>query len=311
MIKCKNQNIYVIMYHYVREIKKSKYPNLKGLEFKEFKNQINYFKSNFNILNNEDFLEILDSKKIPKKKSILLTFDDGYKDHYEYVFPHLSKKKISGIFYPPIKTIKNSEVLDVNKIHFIMEKNMNSKSLLNLIYDLVKKYDKKFNPIDFKKIKLSSRYDNKEKILIKSLLQYILPKKIRKKILDQTFEKILDINEADFAKQLYINSDNIIEMNKNKMHFGSHGYNHLWWGHLNKNEQYNEINKSIKFFKKINVYNQNFSLCYPYGSYNSTTIKLMKHFKISFALTTEVNSINQENISNLYNLPRYDTNDFK
>ena len=67
MIKCKNQNIYVIMYHYVREIKKSKYPNLKGLEFKEFKNQISYFKSNFNILNNEDFLEILDSKKIPKK----------------------------------------------------------------------------------------------------------------------------------------------------------------------------------------------------------------------------------------------------
>ena len=111
-----------------------------------------------------------------------MTFDDGYKDHYEYVFPHLSKKKISGIFYPPVKTIKNSEVLDVNKIHFIMEKNKNSKALLNLIYDLVKKYDKKFNPINFKKMQLSSRYDNKEKILIKSLLQYLLPKKIRKKI---------------------------------------------------------------------------------------------------------------------------------
>ena len=73
------------MYHYVREIKNSNYPNLKGLEFNQFKKQIDYFKKNFNILNNDDFSDILVNKKIPNKKSILLTFDDGYKDHYNYV----------------------------------------------------------------------------------------------------------------------------------------------------------------------------------------------------------------------------------
>ena len=82
------------MYHYVREIKKSKYPNLKGLEFDEFKNQILYFKKNFNILNNEQFCEIINTKVVPKKKSVLLSFDDGYQDHFNYVFPYLKKKKI-------------------------------------------------------------------------------------------------------------------------------------------------------------------------------------------------------------------------
>ena len=47
------------MYHYVREIKNSKYPNLKGLEFHEFKKQINYFSKKFNVLSNKDFVEIL------------------------------------------------------------------------------------------------------------------------------------------------------------------------------------------------------------------------------------------------------------
>ena len=121
------------MYHYIQESKKSSFPKLKSLEFSDFKNQINFFKSKANILNNDQFYEILKTKKIPKKPSVILTFDDGYIDHYKYVFPLLRKNKISGFFYPPIKTIEKKEVLDVNKIHLILEKETNRKKILNLI----------------------------------------------------------------------------------------------------------------------------------------------------------------------------------
>jgi hypothetical protein len=128
------------MFHYVREIKKSKFPNLKGLEFSDFKKQINYLLKNFNILSNEDFIEIIKTKKIPKKKSVLLTFDDGYIDHWKYVYPYLKEKKISGNFYPPVKVIENKKVLDVNKIHFILEKEQDRDKLLNYIFKFIKKY---------------------------------------------------------------------------------------------------------------------------------------------------------------------------
>ncbi len=49
MIKTFRNNIYVVMYHYVRDIKNSKYPNLKALDVKHFEKQISYFKKNFNI----------------------------------------------------------------------------------------------------------------------------------------------------------------------------------------------------------------------------------------------------------------------
>ena len=128
------------MYHYVREIKKSKFRNLKGLEFKDFKKQIDFFIKNFNIISHNDLVEILQTKKIPKKKSILLTFDDGYIDHWNYVFPYLNKKNITGSFYPPVQVVKKSIVLDVNKIHFILEREKNLDRILKLIFHYTKKY---------------------------------------------------------------------------------------------------------------------------------------------------------------------------
>ena len=58
--------IYVIMYHYVREINKSNYPNLKGLEYKLFVKQVNYLSKKFNILSYDNFIEIINKKNSKK-----------------------------------------------------------------------------------------------------------------------------------------------------------------------------------------------------------------------------------------------------
>ena len=39
-------SINIVMYHYVRPIKGSNHPNIKGLELENFKKQINYFLKN-------------------------------------------------------------------------------------------------------------------------------------------------------------------------------------------------------------------------------------------------------------------------
>ena len=108
-----------------------------------------------------------------------------------------------------------------------------------------------------------------------------------------------------------MNKNNIQELYKNNFSIGSHGYNHYWWEKINKNEQEIEIKKSINYFKKIKVFDKNFSVCYPYGSYNLQTLNLLKKYKIKFALTTRVGSVSEKNIKRFYELPRYDTNDFK
>lgn len=312
MIKTYKNNIYIIMYHYVKNIKKSEFPNQKGLEFKDFKKQILFFKKNFNMLSNEQFSEIIKTKKIPKKKSILLTFDDGYKDHLDYVFPFLKKQNILANFYPPIICIKNKKILDVNKIHFILEKEQNRDKIINLINLYLKKFhNKNLDELQINKIDLKSRYDDKKTVLIKRLLQNYLPLSSREKIVNKIFKDIMNTSEEDFSKKIYMNKNNIQELYKNNFTIGSHGVDHLWWDKLSKNKQEIEIKSSINYLKKIKVYNENFSVCYPYGRYNNTTLKLLNKYKVKFALTTKVDKVNSRNISKSLELPRYNTNDFK
>ena len=271
-----NKNsINIVAYHYVREIKNSKYPNIKGIEFNIFKKQIKFFKKKFDIISADDFVEIIETKKIinHKKPLLLLTFDDGYKDHYNYVFPTLIDEKITGCFYPPIK-IFNGDVLDVNKIHYILEK-----------------------------------FDDK-KILLDEILNKILPLVISRKTCNHFFKKYVNSNLKTFSKELYISSKNLKEMSDNNMHIGSHGVNHLLWNTLNEQEQEKEIVNSKRFFKKKLINLKNFSVCFPWGSYNSSSVKILKKRKVKFALTSNSGNIFFGKRYNRFTLPRYDANEF-
>ena len=159
------------MYHYVRK-KEKKYPNLRILEYDKFKSQIDYLCKNFNILSKNQFLEIMDSNKIPYKPSVLLTFDDGYKDHYDYVFPYLLKKKITGSFYAPISPITEETVLDVNKIHYILSVGRDPKKIIIDINNFLTKKSLKKLDIDMVQKKIIkdgtiSPHDDRNTNLIK------------------------------------------------------------------------------------------------------------------------------------------------
>ena len=299
------------MYHYIVSKESQIFPDLKGVSLDNFKEQIKYFKKNCNILNQDDFLEILEKKKIPTRASIVLTFDDGYIDHYKHAFTYLTKYKISGIFYPTVDSTKAKKILDVNKIHFILQKEKNTKNILNLIikyYELYAK--KKFSNINIRSINLKSRFDKKETILIKRLLQFVLPEIIRNKIIDKIYKILVDIPEKELAKKVYMNKKQIIEMKKNNMSFGLHGVTHRWWSKLSNKDQEYEINESINYFDKMGVLGENFSACYPNGAFKKSTLSILENKKIAFAFTTKPNGITKRNIKNNLLLPRFDTNDF-
>ena len=312
MINFKENSIYIVMYHYIRDKKKDDFPKLKSLEFSQFKKQINFFKKKLNVLGGEEFKEILKTKKIPKKPSILLTFDDGYNDHYKYALPLLAKKKIEGFFYPVTKTLENKIILDVNKIHLILAKNSNKRKIIYEMNLLLKKYmNKNLDQLNLSSKDLKSRFDDKETMMIKRCLQHFLPEKVRRKILNKLFNKILGKSESDISKQIYLNKRKILEMSSENMFFGIHGERHLRWDKIKIKELNNEIDNSLNYFNKLGINYNNFSVVYPYGFYNSDTLKIVKKKKILFGLTTQPNRINKDVINKKFTLPRFDANDFK
>ena len=312
----------VVMYHYVRDLKNSRYPNIKGLDIEKFKKQIKFFKENYNFIRMEDLIEYYKSpneKRLPEK-SILLTFDDGYKDHYTYVLPVLLENDIQGSFYIPTKCFQDKKVLDVNKIHFILERcigeeekvlseikeylETNKDSRISLSYDDY-----------FQEYAVASRFDKKEVIFIKRMLQVALPEDYREKIVEQLFKKYVCsienkiISERAFWEELYLTPEQIRAMEKLGMHIGFHSHNHVWLDSLKKEEQEFQIKSSINYFKEIGIDTKKMTISYPYGGYNEETIELMKKYNIPLGFTTEVEKIDLEK-SDYLRLPRMDTNDF-
>jgi len=96
-----NKKLSVITYHYVRDVKKSSFPGLKVQSIKTFKKQLNYFKNKYNVLTPKNFLDVINGQIKLKKNSCLLTFDDGYIEHFTTVLPELKKRNISASFFAP------------------------------------------------------------------------------------------------------------------------------------------------------------------------------------------------------------------
>ena len=312
----------VVMYHYVRDLKNSRYPNIKGLDIEKFKKQIKFFKENYNFVKIEDLIDYYKNpkeKELPEKP-ILLTFDDGYKDHYTYVLPVLLENNIQGSFYIPTKCFQDKKVLDVNKIHFILESCIGEEEkILKEIEDYLEKnkdsrISLSYNDY-FKEYAVDSRFDRKEIIFIKRMLQVVLPEDYREKLVDILFKKYVCtigdkiISERAFWEELYLTPEQIRMMEKLGMHIGFHSHNHVWLNSLSKEEQEFQIKSSINYFKEIGVKTEKMTLSYPYGGYNGESVELIKKYGIPLAFTTKV-AVADLNKDENHALPRLDTNDF-
>ena len=125
----------------------------------------------------------------------------------------MEHKKIQGCFYPPVKAITEHSVLDVNKVHFILAATPKDQfeCLLEKIKQLLSQYreEYKLNTYDyyFEKLAVANRFDPKEVIFVKRLLQVELPEKLRNIITKQLFTEAVKMEEEVFSRELYMNKD--------------------------------------------------------------------------------------------------------
>lgn len=312
-----NDKFSVVMYHYVRDLQNSRYPAIKGLDIRLFREQLAYFKKHYNFITAAQLIDSFENGTELPPKSLIFTFDDAYIDHYSYAFPLLDEYGAQGIFFVPVKAIMNHEVLIVNKIHHVLavcDKNING--LVQQVKDLLVPYEgkdgvKNFNYY-FDKLAVANRFDCKEVIFIKRLLQVELQEPMRSAIINQLFTQYVTDDEAAFSRELYMSKDQLKCMIRHGMIVGSHGYDHFWLNSLNRKEQEYEITQSLHFLDSIGVDKSTLSIGYPYGEYNNETLAIVTqhHFKLGFTTDVDVASTGDNKPKSNLIIPRLDTNDF-
>lgn len=303
----------IVMYHYVRELEHSRYPDIKGLTVQQFRGQLEYLQKYYTFITVDQLIASLDDQGdgLPKNAA-MLTFDDGYIDHFINVFPLLDEKGIQGCFFPIGKALAEYRVLDVNKIHFVLASRFEKMALVREIFsmmdDLRLEHGLESNEYYYQKYAHESRFDPPEVVFIKSLLQKGIAQEPRAEIIDRLFRKFVTDDEEAFARELYMSLDQLRCMSRAGMYIGSHSYQHLWLDSVSPPTQDAEISLSLQFLDDLDCDLQSWGFNYPYGAHNESLVSLLRSHGCTFGLTTKVGLADLKTEDPLL-LSRLDTND--
>ena len=302
----------IVMYHYVRDLERTRYPGIKGLRTADFRAQLDYLRRTHQPVT---VAEIVHCRRTGDKlppKAVLLTFDDGYTDHYATCFPILFDAGISGAFFPPAAPVKRGELLDVNRVHFILAV-ADPETVGREIDAAVHAHRSGHGlatPEEYRgKWAKPNRFDTGEVIYIKRMLQVALPPALRGDIARDLFARHVSIDEAAFAGELYCTVEQLRVMQKSGMYIGSHGDSHCWLNSIDETAQRREIESSLDFLREIGSPVDDFwVMCYPYGGWDESLLRVLRERKCTLGLTTTVGTAKIDGQDPLL-LPRYDTND--
>jgi len=306
------QRVTVVMYHYVRNLENSRYPGIAGLPTSAFRKQVEWVQQHFNFISGSDLLEAVAERTPLPESAALLTFDDGYADHFTQVLPILDELGIPGCFFPPAKCILEREILDVNKIHYILAATDDVDALIDYTEAQIRsnraEFDLESVDVYRKRLAVPGRFDSKEVVYLKRLLQRELPELLRRQIVADLFDQFVEVEESVLAEELYMTLDQVRMLNRQGMYVGSHGYDHYWLNHLTPDEQRREVVRSMNFLEEIGTPLDRWIMCYPYGAHDESIRSLLPPLGCTVGLATQVGIADLKQDDPLA-LPRVDTND--
>ncbi len=301
----------VITYHYVRPIASSAWPAIKGLELEEFRGQLDYIQCHYNPVSLDNILMSARGAQVDwPDNPILLTFDDGYTDHYSYAFPELSRRNISGCFFASTRPLLDRVILDVNKVHFVLASCCDHAVLAETLDAAIRSHEGEVDLPSVTELRTqffkTSRWDPAETVYFKRVLQRGLPPAVRSTIADQLFRNFVSVDPADFAETLYLTKEQARQMIAEGMSFGCHGDDHIWLGHASEAEQRHDISRSMRLSAALGIRPEDTSYCYPYGSYNDVTLDILKSFNCTVGFTTRLDLNPTDLDRNMLELARID-----
>lgn len=251
-----------------------------------FYEQLKTLKNKHRFLSVAEYFEILTSRKKFPKKSLLITFDDGYADNLYNAVPVLEALNLQGLFYVATNRFYSNELFWWDELDCFFA-SLEKKNLIELsrsqglenIGDLYEYY--------LKKCKLATSLEERERIL----------NQLRKTVL---------LNEEKKKEYKFLDKDELLKMAASKsVVIGAHTVNHLSLAHLSLDDQMFEIKKSVQQLSELLPYKmEHFS--FPYGerhNYNEDTIRICKEIGLKSAAANYCDRVTPN--SDIFSFPRF------
>ena len=292
-----------LMYHYVRPSAPG-LPHFPFLRLADFERQLDYFAETYGCVSRASFLDWVEGGVAPE--GVLLTFDDGLRDHLDFVVPALRQRGFFAIFYIPSAPILRGTLLDVHKVHLALGR-LGGPAALAWIKD--KAPNLVSSDLREPATHYAAQKSDRATKLVKDLFNWQLPAEDRAPLLDG----LLDHAFADAPpawNEIYLDREDLRVLREAGMGVGPHGHRHLVSGLLSAEEEWTEIETSCAFIQETGS-SLAWGYCYPYGAFSERTEAMMAKAQCPFALAVRAGDITERmGESRRYALPRYNCNTF-
>jgi peptidoglycan/xylan/chitin deacetylase (PgdA/CDA1 family) len=302
-----------IMYHYVRG-ETARPPNYYHLDVEDFRRQLDYFEDNFGFVSKDEWLSVVreDNKTQDFPSGVVLTFDDGLKDHYDIVFPELEKRGLWGIFYVPTGPYMTNQLLDVHRIHSLLGE-ISGIELLEQVQNII---DEDMIPHKrrdgYRELTYKRQEDEEATKQVKRILNFFIADEYQSKVLNELTDQI-GYNHPDVG-EFYLTEDELCEMHENGQVIGGHTVSHPVLSKLDRQEQKKQISGSLGYLDEVIGGLSERTFCYPYGdsyTYNEDTIDVLQEDRCEWCFKVEPSDINKADLAQRPQaLPRYDCTEF-
>jgi peptidoglycan/xylan/chitin deacetylase (PgdA/CDA1 family) len=236
---------------------------------REFEREIAYLRKATEVIPLDRLVARLREGTTLSSRTVAITFDDGYKDNYQYAFPILKKYNVPATIFLTTDYVDNSELFWWYKL---------SWAIWNTDIE-------EFKINNFGRHYLRSTGDRLQAIRkVKAVLEK-LAKNQRNLAMDELLKALRIRIPASLGEDLKLTWDEIIKMNRGGISFGAHTASHPVLTGLAPQEAKVEIIQSKKIIEEKLGRSIN-SFSFPKGAYNAGIIELLKENGFHYAVTT-------------------------
>lgn len=219
------RNIQILLYHRVNDDEDPFFP---ATPIRVFAKQMDYLKQNFHICSLEEAVDRMRRCDIPDN-TIVITFDDGYKDNYLNAFPILKKFAIPAAIFLATDAIGSGKILWHDKVFHAFRETQRPSMQVYLT--------------DLEMISLSTL---EEKLFAqKRVLKFLRSLDSSKRMMwIENFTEQLCPEDRDYQDGLMLDWHDVKIMNQYGISFGSHTVTHQILSELSLQEAKEEIYNS-------------------------------------------------------------------
>ena len=284
-----NDNSSIWMFHYVQPESGRLLPQLNCCSLEQFRMILDWLQERFTLPSPHVCLDHIASYGVLPKGSSLLTFDDGTQDHWQWVYPELLKRNLSGIFFVSTAPLAARGLLKVHKAHILYGSLGYDKFFENFKKSFLKNNGNAavFNDHNAEN---AYPYDTRQIAGFKYAINFKINSDEVESIFDDLLYSIKDVNLI--SNNYYLTQENIKEMKENGMVFGFHGHSHKAFSTLPEKALLDELRMSKNFFLDTIGEIPN-CISYPFGDINcvrNEQVVSIRDFGVKVGFLAEENS---------------------